>query len=162
LKNRPDVQEVFLSLNKHLIYNDSTGDYRADYFYIVDEIPGNANFNQNSFSNLNEWYYDSLIIHSYPVTKEKEITIRNYSVSQNYPNPFNPSTSIRYGIPERSFVTIKIYDILGNEITTLINEEKSAGSYEVEFDAAGLSSGIYFYTLSTGNFLSTKKMILLR
>lgn len=85
-----------------------------------------------------------------------------FSLEQNYPNSFNPSTKIRYELPERSFVTIKVYDVLGEEVATLVNEEKSAGNYEVEFDAAGLSSGIYFYTLSTGNFLSTKKMILLR
>ncbi|MDZ7624526.1 MAG: T9SS type A sorting domain-containing protein [Ignavibacteriaceae bacterium] len=65
-------------------------------------------------------------------------------------------------MPEQSFVTIKIYDILGNEIAILVNEEKTTGSYEVEFNASKLSSGIYFYTLSAGNFFSTKKMILLR
>jgi hypothetical protein len=88
-------------------------------------------------------------------------------LSQNYPNPFNPSTTIRYEIPEQSFVTIKIYDVLGNEIATLANEEKPAGTYDVVFGShsgkdRNLASGIYFYTLSTGNFLSTKKMILMK
>jgi hypothetical protein len=156
LKNSHNVQEVYLSLNKNLMFNESTGEIRADYFYIVDEIPGNANFNQNSFSTTNEWYYDSLIIHTYPVTKEKEITIRTYSVSQNYPNPFNPTTTIKYEIPERSFVTIKVYDVLGNEITTLVDEEKSIGSYEVEYDASRLPSGVYFYQLKTGSFVESK------
>ena len=86
----------------------------------------------------------------------------SYKLNQNYPNPFNPTTTIKYDIPERSFVTIKVYDVLGNEIATLINEEKPAGSYEFEFDSNGLTSGVYFYTLSTGNFLATKKMVLLR
>jgi hypothetical protein len=85
-----------------------------------------------------------------------------FSLMQNYPNPFNPSTTISFSIPLSAFTSIKVYDILGNEIATLINEEKPAGSYEVEFNASKLASGIYFYILSSGNFLFTKKMILLR
>ncbi len=92
-----------------------------------------------------------------------------FSLEQNYPNPFNPSTTIRYQVPERSFITLKVYDILGNEIATLVTEEKPAGSYEVEFNShSGLSgikelpSGIYFYKLQAGNFVQTKKMILLK
>ncbi len=83
-------------------------------------------------------------------------------LSQNFPNPFNPSTIIKYEIPERSFVTLKVYDVLGNVIATLVNEENSAGNYNVEFNAKELSSGIYFYSLSLGNFFSTKKMILIK
>jgi len=92
-----------------------------------------------------------------------------FALEQNYPNPFNPSTSIRYTVPsvtlsegEGSRVSLKVYDVLGNEVTTLVNEQKPAGSYEVKFDAAGLSSGIYFYTLASGSFVETKKMILLK
>jgi len=85
-----------------------------------------------------------------------------YDLMQNYPNPFNPSTTIRYSIPEANFATIKVYDMLGNEVTTLVNEEQSAGNYEVEFNASELSSGIYFYKLQAGSFVETKKMILLR
>ena len=81
---------------------------------------------------------------------------------QNYPNPFNPATTIKYQIPEVSFVTIKVYDVLGNEVTTLVNEEKPAGSYEVEFDGAGLPSGIYFYQLKADSYIETKKMVLLK
>lgn len=92
----------------------------------------------------------------------------NFLLSQNYPNPFNPSTKIRYEIPERSFVSIKVYDLLGNEIATLVNEEKPAGTYEVEFNFVRTSrvlsqpSGIYFYQLKAGNFVETKKMVLLK
>lgn len=86
----------------------------------------------------------------------------NYLLEQNYPNPFNPSTTISYEIPERSFVTIKIYNVLGNEIVTLVNEEKLKGSYEIEFNGTGLPSGIYFYRLHAGNFVRTKKMVLLK
>ncbi|MGB5289160.1 MAG: T9SS type A sorting domain-containing protein [Ignavibacteriaceae bacterium] len=90
-----------------------------------------------------------------------------FNVSQNYPNPFNPSTTIRYEIQERGFVTLKVYDILGNEIVTLVNEEKPAGSYEIDFniysnEGQNLVSGVYFYQLKAGRFIQTKKMILLR
>ncbi|MBL1153401.1 MAG: T9SS type A sorting domain-containing protein [Ignavibacteriota bacterium] len=84
----------------------------------------------------------------------------NYTLKQNYPNPFNPSTLIGYQLPVTSKVTLKVYDILGNEIATLVNEEKPAGNYNVIFDASKLSSGVYFYTLKTGEFSKTNKMIL--
>ncbi|MEJ2195854.1 MAG: T9SS type A sorting domain-containing protein [Ignavibacteriaceae bacterium] len=90
----------------------------------------------------------------------------SYSLFQNYPNPFNPSTSIQYAIISRQIVQLKVYDVLGNEIATLVNEEKPAGIYEVEFSATSggreLTSGVYFYKLQTENYSSTKKMILLR
>lgn len=85
-----------------------------------------------------------------------------YSLSQNYPNPFNPATVINYEIPSSNRVTLKIYDILGNEVKTLVNENKPAGKYSVTFDASKLSSGVYFYRLDAGNFTSVKKMILLK
>ncbi len=81
---------------------------------------------------------------------------------QNYPNPFNPSTSIQYAIGSRQFVQLKVYDVLGEEIATLVNEEKPAGSYNVQFTLNNLSSGIYFYQLKAGNYLETKKMSLLK
>ncbi len=89
-----------------------------------------------------------------------------FELSQNYPNPFNPSTKIKYSIPvggingEGIFTTLKIYNILGSEITTLVNEKKEAGNYEVEFSANNLPSGVYFYSISAGSLTSTKKMIL--
>jgi len=85
-----------------------------------------------------------------------------YSISQNYPNPFNPTTKIYYQIPEISFVTIKVYDVLGSEVATLLNEEKPLGNYEVNFNAASLPSGIYFYRLKAGSFVETKKMVLMK
>jgi hypothetical protein len=90
------------------------------------------------------------------------ISPKEYQLAQNYPNPFNPTTKISYSIPQRGIVTLKVYDILGNEVSTLVNEEQSAGNYEVDFNAARLSSGIYFYKLQTENFVETKKMILLK
>ena len=86
----------------------------------------------------------------------------NYFLGQNYPNPFNPSAKISYSIPELSFVTLKIYDVLGNEIETLVNEEKPSGTYEITWYAEGLPSGIYFYRLESGKFVSVKKMILIK
>ncbi|MFN3695315.1 MAG: T9SS type A sorting domain-containing protein [Ignavibacterium sp.] len=85
-----------------------------------------------------------------------------FSLAQNYPNPFNPNTKISWQSPVGSHQTLKVYDVLGNEVATLVNEERPAGSYEVDFNAAGLSSGIYFYRLQAGSFVETKKMILLR
>ena len=87
---------------------------------------------------------------------------KEFILEQNYPNPFNPSTSIRYAISSSQFVSLKVYDVLGKEISTLVNEEKEVGVYSVNFDATGLSSGMYLYRLQAGNFVETKKMILLR
>jgi ligand-binding sensor domain-containing protein len=85
-----------------------------------------------------------------------------FILEQNYPNPFNPSTTIIYSLPTSEFVTLKVYDVLGKEVATLVNEEKPAGSYEVNFNATDLSSGIYFYTLKTGKFSETKKLVLMK
>jgi PKD repeat protein len=99
-------------------------------------------------------------------------SLNEFALHQNYPNPFNPSTSIQYAISSRQFVTLKVYDALGNEIETLVNEEKPAGTYEVEFNSSTLSgsvsaksgyaSGVYFYQLKAGQFIETKKMLLLK
>lgn len=86
----------------------------------------------------------------------------DFILYQNYPNPFNPSTKIGFRISDFGFVSIKIYDALGKEVSTLVNEEKSQGEYEVSFDAVGLPSGIYFYSLNAGSFTETKKMLLLK
>ncbi len=85
-----------------------------------------------------------------------------YVLYQNYPNPFNPSTNIQYAISSKQFVTLKVYDILGNELATLINEVKPAGTYEVTWNAVNLPSGVYFYQLKAGNFTATKKLLLLK
>jgi hypothetical protein len=87
---------------------------------------------------------------------------RTYFLSNNFPNPFNPSTKIKYSVPQSSNIILKVFDVLGNEIETLVDEEKPAGKYEVEFDASTLTSGVYFYQLDAGDFVQTKKMILLK
>ncbi|MCW8811388.1 MAG: T9SS type A sorting domain-containing protein [Ignavibacteriaceae bacterium] len=94
--------------------------------------------------------------------ESSEPVVSGFNLEQNYPNPFNPSTKIKYTITQTSNVVIKVFDILGNDITTLVNEEKPAGNYEVDFKATDLASGIYLYKLITNEFSETKKMILLK
>ena len=109
----------------------------------------NSNFNNMTFENGEPWF---------PVT--------DYFLHQNYPNPFNPGTVISYQLPVNGKVTLKVYDILGNEVSILVNEEKPSGTYEVEFNGSKYASGVYFYQLSAtggaGSFMETKKMILIK
>jgi photosystem II stability/assembly factor-like uncharacterized protein len=94
---------------------------------------------------------------------EEEInSLNKFSLHQNYPNPFNPSTTIRYQVPDFSFVSLIVYDLLGNKIQTLVNEEKHAGNYEIEFSSVDLPGGVYFYQLNAGSYAETKKMLLLK
>jgi predicted heme/steroid binding protein len=96
------------------------------------------------------------------IKSSNDVTIQNFRLEQNYPNPFNPSTRIKYRISDPGQVTLDVVDILGRNVATLVNENKSAGEYEVNFNAGNLPSGIYFYHLKTGQYSETKKMILLR
>jgi subtilisin-like proprotein convertase family protein len=105
------------------------------------------------------------------VKKVEEVTASKYELFQNYPNPFNPSTKIKFKIPSSEgygfsrgvgLVTLKVFDITGREVKTLINENLQAGTYEVTFDGSGLSSGMYFYQLRAGDFISTKKFVLMK
>ncbi|MFZ1518848.1 MAG: T9SS type A sorting domain-containing protein [Ignavibacteriaceae bacterium] len=113
--------------------------------------------NQNQ---IGFWFaYQQIIITE--VENEETIPIV-FKLEQNYPNPFNPSTKIKFAVPEKSNVLIKVYDILGSEVATLVNEEMDAGWYENNFNAAGLSSGVYLFRMEAGNYVNTKKMILLR
>ncbi len=128
----------FETIYHETIRNDFMGKI-VNYFYSVSDIENTESSNNNL-----EFY-----------------------LAQNYPNPFNPSTTIDYAIPlnensESSIVTLKIYDILGKDVATLVNKEHSAGSYEVQFNASSLTSGIYFYKLQSGNFVESKKMMLVK
>jgi hypothetical protein len=119
--------------------------------------------NERTFP-VTEIHTDLLI--SYTVTGlNDEVTNQppvNFLLSQNYPNPFNPSTKISYQLPESGNVTLNIYDVLGNELAALVNDYKPAGNYDVDFNAVGLPSGVYFYRLTAGSFTETKKLILMK
>lgn len=108
-----------------------------------------------------QFYHFSKEITLTDVAEEPQVN-HSFYLFQNYPNPFNPKTNIEFRIANSGFVSLKVYDVLGNEIATLVNEEKPAGKYEVEFDAESLTSGIYFYKLQAGDYNQTRKMILLK
>jgi hypothetical protein len=135
-------------------YFTPTG-YSSNWYYL----------SSNSNSNAVAIYLVRAYISLEPtdVVEEKGSGIpTKYSLSQNFPNPFNPVTKIRYQIPVSGFVTLKVYDMLGNEVSSLVNEEKSAGEYTVSFDGSRLASGVYFYKLTQGSFTDTKKLILMK
>jgi photosystem II stability/assembly factor-like uncharacterized protein len=112
------------------------------------------------FSSYRTGLYEVDIVTS--MNDEVNNLLKSYQLFQNYPNPFNPITKIEFSIPRLELVQIKVYDILGKEITTLLNEYKQVGTYKIEFDASNLPSGIYFYRMLSGSYSETKKMILLR
>jgi hypothetical protein len=129
---------------QHYSYSDILSDVASSQlYYRLKQIDFNGSFE-----------YSDIV--------EVEIAPSVFSLSQNYPNPFNPGTAISYQLPVNSFVTLKVYDVLGNEVAALVNEQKPAGEYEVEFNASELGSGIYFYQLKAGSFVETKKMMLLK
>ena len=122
------------------------------------------------FNGLND---GRLLVHVFEFKYYNEVEVNinlpeKYLLYQNYPNPFNPSTTIKYSIPRSTEyysvqqTTLKVFDILGREVATLVNKQQNAGNYEVIFNASNLSSGVYFYRLQSGNFVETKKLILLR
>jgi hypothetical protein len=117
--------------------------------------------NSTNQQNIGFWYvYKQSTLTD--VVQEEETIPTVFKLEQNYPNPFNPSTIIKFGVPERSNVVLKIYDILGGEVITLVNEEIEAGWYRREFNATGYSTGVYIYRMQADNYLSTKKMILIK
>ena len=145
-------------VTKKVVFWDIYSSYWGVYDSDNATMWGIGNFDDITTSNENEIVNDQ---------------INSYNLSQNYPNPFNPSTKIKYAIPfgtlrgeEYVPITLKVYDILGNEVATLVDEEKEPGIYEIEFSsssgAINLVSGVYFYRLQAGDFTDTKKMILLR
>jgi hypothetical protein len=103
-------------------------------------------------------------LHNYSNTsvRTKVNSPMEFSLEQNYPNPFNPTTVISYQLPVISNVKLSVYDVLGKEVTTLVNEQKPAGNYTVQWNAAGLPSGIYFYKLQAGTYTATKKLVVIK
>lgn len=116
----------------------------------------------NYFYRLKQIDFDGTYSYSPIVGINTRINNLSFKLEQNYPNPFNPTTSINYSVPEKSFISISIYNLLGQKVKTLINEEKQAGSYSIEFNAENLPSGVYLYKLNTDKFSEIKKMILLK
>lgn len=110
------------------------------------------------------WFPDKKALWESDPTSVNEVDAlpTEYSLSQNYPNPFNPSTVIEYYLPVESKIKLDIYDVLGSKVASLVNQNQTAGKYAVNFDASRLSSGIYFYQLSTANVVISKKMILVK
>ena len=108
-----------------------------------------------------EWDSVSVVITTTGIGGTVE-PIPTYKLYSNYPNPFNPSTKIKYLVAEKTFVSLKIYDVAGSEVASIVNQEQAAGEYEIDFTAANLTSGVYFYTLQAGNFVETKNMILMK
>jgi len=127
-----------------------------DYTNLIETLE--CIWNGTNWINFNRYHY------SYIITEIEQSPLENkiYYLSNNFPNPFNPTTKIKYSIPKLSFVTLKVFDVLGKEIETLVNKDKHTGNYEVEFNAAHLPSGVYFYKLQAGNYIETKKMLLLK
>lgn len=132
---------------------------------LVNPQGGNRIFSIYFVDAQNGWLTDGHRICHYSGTtsvEENDNIPIEFSLFQNYPNPFNPNTTIKFSIPSRQFVTIKVFDLLGREIETLVNEEKSIGNYELKFDGSNLTSGVYFYRLHANNFSETKKLILIK
>lgn len=128
---------------------------RSEYSYIDKDASG------KTYYRLRQVDFDgtSVYTNSIEVNSYKGLS---YELAQNYPNPFNPSTTIRYAIPDNNFVSVKVFDVLGNEVSSLVNEQKEAGQYEINFNAASLSSGVYYYSITAGNFTASKKFILMK
>jgi hypothetical protein len=150
---------VITTYNSQLAYLPTSEDRATITDYYIFKLGGDTL--RYSKWNAGSAFYD-FTWSDYTSVKNDNVSIQSFELFQNYPNPFNPSTRIRYEIPERSFVSIKVYDVLGKEIANLVNEVKLIGNYEVDFDGSELTSGVYYYRVSAGDFIQTKKMVLLK
>jgi hypothetical protein len=120
----------------------------------------------DGFQTADGWYVDDIKIHNYRVglvgINSNTELVNSFSLEQNYPNPFNPVTVIRYSLFENRFTSLKIFDALGKEVATLVNEKQTSGNYNVSFNGINLSSGVYFYKLTAGDFVDVKRMVLIK
>ncbi|MFA6980155.1 MAG: T9SS type A sorting domain-containing protein [Ignavibacteriaceae bacterium] len=137
---------------KSYYYEDSTNLQQAIYYYRLKQIDNDGAFK----------YSDSIEISTISKIENEANAVTGFLLKQNFPNPFNPSTVISYQLPVSSYVTLKIFNFLGREVTTLVNEEKAPGMYEVEYNAVNLSSGVYFYYFRAGSFSKSCQMVLMR
>jgi hypothetical protein len=134
---------------------------------IRSSTPGNTDhaLRVDAYSNAYPAWTDTMVIHVSPLVGVKEEPLGiplTTKLEQNYPNPFNPVTRIKYQLAAQAHVTLKVFDVLGREVATLVNEVKQPGSYTVQWDGSGVASGVYFYRLVAGEFQSIKKMIVLK
>jgi hypothetical protein len=145
-----------------LFYKDSTA---SDTFKSVSGLTIGLKYywrvQSENVEGLSPWSDSSLTLTDVKALKGREIPTE-YSISQNYPNPFNPTTKIEFALPQSALTRIVMYDVLGREIQTLVNKELEAGYYEINIDAENFPSGVYFYRIQSGNFVQTKKMILMK
>jgi hypothetical protein len=139
---------------------DGIGNSTEINYYSFNDNPHLSGSNQ-IYYRLKQIDFDGTFSYSDVVSVSYDVPAE-FVLNQNYPNPFNPSTTISYFVPKESFVSIKIYDFLGREVTTLVSEMKSTGSYDLRFDASSIPSGTYFYTMIAVNYSITKKMLLLK
>jgi len=155
ITNTPAVHEKFSQTSAFGYMVDNTT-FRVDCMYT---IFGSGDTNDVAESEL--WYLSGVTFQltgvNDPITSPSK-----FELEQNYPNPFNPTTTIRFTIPEKSQVTLKVFDMLGREVSTLVNEVKDAGTHTVKFAGKDLPSGMYLYTLTAGNYTATKKMMLVK
>ncbi|MBT8381260.1 MAG: T9SS type A sorting domain-containing protein [Ignavibacteriaceae bacterium] len=135
------------------------GNHKVVYFGIgFEQINDAGGIVDSLVARSVRWLTEGIVLNN----RNENQVVSSYSLQQNYPNPFNPSTTIKYSLAEDVNVNLKIYDVMGREITELVNEKQNAGSHQYYFDASNLSSGIYFYKLTAGDFISVKKMTLLK
>jgi len=161
-----DANTAYISTyENHILKTTNAG---QDWYKST--LPGYSSYNSIFFSSENIGYaagFGASILKTENrgitgVVNENNILPESFSLNQNYPNPFNPKTVIRYKITNSDNVSLKVYDILGNEVAELVNEKQNAGSYSVEFNGSGFSSGVYFYRLESGNNFDTKRMLLIK
>ncbi|MBI5020060.1 MAG: T9SS type A sorting domain-containing protein [Ignavibacteriales bacterium] len=152
---------------------DSSGSYsfvidkgRMKYTYTFKEGIGATSYSAMDMCICLDYWNASYGLINYQInaveTNREMNNITEFKLEQNYPNPFNPITTINYKLPVDDRVMLKVYDILGREVAILVNENKKRGSYEVEFDGSMQTSGVYFYTLQAGNYIGTKKLLLMK
>jgi hypothetical protein len=162
LTNTSALDEIFVTIAKTGNSANNVG-----MVFQVSECPGSSSFNQTSTPQCPVYWvyrrYDPVTGNLIGVKSVSGEIPNSFSLQQNYPNPFNPSTNIRFDMPKNDYVTLKVYDIIGREIRTLLkNEYVSAGVKEVVFDGSDVASGVYFYRIEAGDFKATKKMMLVK
>ncbi|MEE9430031.1 MAG: T9SS type A sorting domain-containing protein [Melioribacteraceae bacterium] len=156
---------------RHVLADTNRFFWGLRYKILNKKRNGDNGTSLSKFAEINSGLDEHLFLADYKTGKEVAITgverksnsiPQEFLLEQNYPNPFNPSTKIRYSLPSNEFVTLKIYNILGSEVATLVNQKQTSGSYEVNFNGSDLTSGIYFYQISTSKFNQVRKMLLVK